>query len=912
MPNRAGIKYFLFGVFLVVIGMIGMTVLIFNFVGQPHFFDSIRDRYKTEQSRIAINSLEQALETKDYKLCLNAYEPDFCIRTVARITGDSEVCKEITNQERSEKCIALIAGDTKNYELCSKIVNHDIKNYCQRLLATQTLNAAICDELPETLAAYTRDKCFFDMAAAKKSADLCEKSGDLKEKCYYRLAVATKNLETCGLIKDNDLRDFCFFYNSVHVSQVRPCEKIERDPLATLCPALASLNDQYCELLKDYRLKNLCYQQIALKADDAELCKGDKTCITKIASRNHSPELCDQISFEQYKSDCKTTVATTNHDESICHGMDKNPKEYCFYYLALKTGDAAYCENIENKNEDMIYEMVLEIFGRERQYELTRSYCISQVARYKPDIEVCDHIRSNAGKENCRTSALSGIIKLNKDPQLCESVGSFYDEMKCYYSTAVNTKDYRLCQKIKEVKLDAPYSREEWVLSYQAENLQACYDKLLSHFENEYLKTHAHVDELAEGKKLPEDPIEFTVQQDDVAPRLAEKALNIFLADMTELESSEIGFEITLGHRVYIEDYLARQIKPEGHIYPGEKISFPRKLIMESVQISNQLTPAELTYISKYSISTLKPGFDLLQEGYLSYCNFKNELSYYSRPDDKKLNLIICQITISGDYSLCEQVTEQVTRRKCHKWIIENTSNYKVCENFQEKRNRNFCYGNFAESLEDVDICYNLETVVGIDFCIRSIARKRPDPALCQLIQEEIHRGGCYEAVALDREDVSFCEKIIDANTRTWCLIHLAKKIDDVSLCERIKEDTPLITENFKYNCYTGYYKDNINLFRKDNCDELSGFRRDYCYLYKVSMDGDLKKCDQIEIEEIKDYCRYEALVFRSDPRCELIKSWAYRNECYLKVARSIKDPTLCNKISNNDYMVDQCFKGIR
>lgn len=900
---RYDTRYF----FLVIFSFLIIGGLIFLIINHFIFIGERKNEPKTQTEESKIDPLKKAIETKNYELCFETDEPDSCLRTIARISGDLKICKLITDKEKKEKCLALVASDTENYELCEEVTNNDIKNYCQKLLANQTLNINICEAISEELVPYPKEKCFFDIALAKKDVNLCEKTNKLKDSCYYQIATYNQNIDNCHLIKDNELRDFCFFYVSASTSQVHPCQKVAKDPLATLCPALASLNPVYCEVIQDDRIKNFCYHQIAFKTNKFELCKGDATCITKIAAKVNSPKLCEKIEIEQYTRDCKITVATTNLDESICTTLDENSKEYCFYYLALKTGEPDYCKNIPDRGDSPIYNIVLDIL--ETSGKLTRNFCFLKVAISKPDINICNYISSDNGKRNCRINVLPHILDINTSPELCENLDSFDDKIECYYNTALNTGEYSLCFKIKELKTDPNYKKENWQLKEAEKMLRDCYERTLFFTENEYLKKWTS--KKINGKVLPEDPIVEIVQERDTISYLAERALNKFLANTTIEEKEEIDFEITLGHKIYIEDYLAKKIKSERPIYPGEKIFFPRQLILEAIRISKKLTKEQLEELAKYSISTFEPAFEILQNGYLSYCDFQSELWYYYIPKDKEISRFFCQIALTQNYLLCESITEQALRGMCYEWIAENTSNYKICENFKEEDNKYFCYHNFAEALKDINVCDNISSTYSRDSCLFNIAQKDPKPSICELISEEVFKEGCYRLVALEKSDVSFCEKITSPNERTWCLIDLSKRIDDVSLCEMIKESSPAETEESKYECYISFYEKFPERFVQENCENLKEFFKDYCYLNKGVKEKNLNNCEKIKIKEIRNYCTYKVLVLNDDPRCELIEFLRYRNECYFTIAISTKNSLLCEKISENEFMKNECIREI-
>lgn len=182
---RYDTRYFFLVIFsfLIIGGVIFLIINHFIFIGER------KNEPKTQTEESKIDPLKKAIETKNYELCFKTDEPDFCLRTIARMSGNAKICKAITDKEKKEKCLALMASDTENYELCEEVTNNDIKNYCQKLLANQTLNINICEAISEELVPYPKEKCFFDIAIAKKDINLCEKTGELEDLCYYQYAI---------------------------------------------------------------------------------------------------------------------------------------------------------------------------------------------------------------------------------------------------------------------------------------------------------------------------------------------------------------------------------------------------------------------------------------------------------------------------------------------------------------------------------------------------------------------------------------------------------------------------------------------------------------------------------------------------------------------------------------------------
>ncbi len=59
--------------------------------------------------------------------------------------------------------------------------------------------------------------------------------------------------------------------------------------------------------------------------------------------------------------------------------------------------------------------------------------------------------------------------------------------------------------------------------------------------------------------------------------------------------------ELTAEHKIYIEDYLRRQVQHQGPLDPSDQVSFSKVMIKDAIEKSKTLTPAQLENLKKYS-----------------------------------------------------------------------------------------------------------------------------------------------------------------------------------------------------------------------------------------------------------------------------------------------------------------------
>jgi len=109
-----------------------------------------------------------------------------------------------------------------------------------------------------------------------------------------------------------------------------------------------------------------------------------------------------------------------------------------------------------------------------------------------------------------------------------------------------------------------------------------------------------------EGEKLTQENLEpefifpqertytKTAEAGDGITHLARRALKSYLS-----ESSQ-GFEVTPEHKIYIEDYIAKQMG-NRRLKLGEKLEISGDLLKEAVDEAEALTPEQLQNLTQFS-----------------------------------------------------------------------------------------------------------------------------------------------------------------------------------------------------------------------------------------------------------------------------------------------------------------------
>lgn len=99
--------------------------------------------------------------------------------------------------------------------------------------------------------------------------------------------------------------------------------------------------------------------------------------------------------------------------------------------------------------------------------------------------------------------------------------------------------------------------------------------------------------EIVSSEETSEAFVQEAVKGDGTT-KLARKALQAYLEKNTDAS-------LTAEHKVFIEDYLRKNIQHPQKVTPGEKISFSKNLIKDAVEKSKNLNQKQLDNLKKYS-----------------------------------------------------------------------------------------------------------------------------------------------------------------------------------------------------------------------------------------------------------------------------------------------------------------------
>jgi len=96
-----------------------------------------------------------------------------------------------------------------------------------------------------------------------------------------------------------------------------------------------------------------------------------------------------------------------------------------------------------------------------------------------------------------------------------------------------------------------------------------------------------------ESKETESSFIE-TATNGDGTTKMARRALANYLEKNTDSE-------LTKEHKIYIEDYLRKNINFQEKVYPGTTVEFSKSLIQDAISQSKKLNEKQLQNLQKYS-----------------------------------------------------------------------------------------------------------------------------------------------------------------------------------------------------------------------------------------------------------------------------------------------------------------------
>ena len=237
----------------------------------------------------------------------NQAEKTTCYFDVAEtITPPSnvEVCKEWPS-EWSYICYTHIAKIKYNVSICDEYVsdrieleydkysNITLRESCYESVAITNFDPSLCNF----------NKCFERIAISTKNLSLCK-----NQECYTSYATQLNDINACGLVEDENLRNGCFNQIADNTGNLRVCENIyiTEKPFVKECwtddegrKHCTSETHSFLNKTEQYKISN-CY---------------------RIAKEN--PKKCDDVAYDSMKlrNECYYTISKLTNNPEICKNI---------------------------------------------------------------------------------------------------------------------------------------------------------------------------------------------------------------------------------------------------------------------------------------------------------------------------------------------------------------------------------------------------------------------------------------------------------------------------------------------------------------------------------------------------------------------------------------------------------------
>ena len=172
--------------------------------------------------------------------------------------------------------------------------------------------------------------------------------------------------------------------------------------------------------------------------------KKDYPTVVQDAKTAMDASLCDELSVDTEKQDCKKTVSTdmaiSKGEEGLCNSLEGVDQQNCLFSVTITKG-------IQEKNTDACSKLT------DTTYQMNcKDQIYANLAYTGNDPKMCEKIQTDILKTSClETLKAQGYMELG-DVEKCDTLSSENLKTDClnngYFNKAVQEKNKELCQKI--------------------------------------------------------------------------------------------------------------------------------------------------------------------------------------------------------------------------------------------------------------------------------------------------------------------------------------------------------------------------------------------------------------------------------------------------------------------------------
>lgn len=226
-----------------------------------------------------------ALEQNDSSICTD----EECLYQYAIAKLDEDVCEEIETIADKYYCLSVIKGTQQ----CTLTDNKNGRNKCLAMYANYTYDESLCRLITETTGDYITD-------------------------CYLAIAVHEMNWTKCnfGTLGESNSKDICRREYAKLTGDTEACEHLWSESWNNDCYRSAAFyhkDPSLCNGIENNYHRWKCYQGVFNMGEPTEIekCRDisdlewEGKCISNIAVLQNDSTICNYITTEQEKRNCK-------------------------------------------------------------------------------------------------------------------------------------------------------------------------------------------------------------------------------------------------------------------------------------------------------------------------------------------------------------------------------------------------------------------------------------------------------------------------------------------------------------------------------------------------------------------------------------------------------------------------------
>lgn len=514
--------------------------------------------------------------------------------------------------------------------------------------------------------------------------------------------------------------------------------------------AEADLNVMLCDKIDAETIKLKCYQNLALKLKDPELCKLLASNLEKqdecyanvvayfIEDLNKASNICAKISAEQKRIECITKVSKGSYTVEICKSFTNEiTKDDCFFKLANDTNNHDYCFNLSDTEK--------------------RNRCIEVIASLKGFVDACNEISDVSLKNSCYLKSAKKLL----NPEICKQITTIGERDNCYLELAPLLYNEKLCDAIV-------YG------TTQNSCLKAVSDA-------QFQKA------IKEGKPEICQKLQDKAERNNCYEKIGLEGKNVIGCTLIN-ESTPIRRDSCILS-------LAIEQKKESYC---ESISYTATGIEKKDECYNKIAIAKgaLTLCTKINNDSLR------NSCYKDIAVNLNDYTICDNITDKTIQSE-CISTIANDTNnsaLCFKLSERTQVDICLYNIAVKVGSGQQCAKIESVTLKSDCYNAIAKNASSYIACLGIPLAPIMNDCLQEFAEKNLDIKACDPISNANTKGSCYAVVGIKLNNLSLCDLLPQAtitemkegiiSERDYCYYKIAMEVQNNSFCLKIRDET--------------------------------------------------------------------------------------------------------------------------